>query len=216
MFVPKAHVEVTKSIEKASDYCSKSASRVMGPFTYPDKHAGYQKCCSFKFDTAEPWQRLVIDIIQTEPDDRTIHWFWSEEGKKGKSLLCKFLYLNFGAIVLGNKTNDALYLAKRYPQANCFLFDFPRTSLEYINYGLIENLKNGLFFSGKYESEMVCRPSPHIFCFANTPPKWKDMSLDRWKVYNVDSVEAVLTPTPTSEQLASLAHSSYQSCYLRD
>ena len=33
----------------------------------------------------------VVDILKTEPDERTIHWFWEPKGNVGKTTLCKWL-----------------------------------------------------------------------------------------------------------------------------
>jgi hypothetical protein len=48
--------------------------------------------------------------------------------------------------------------------------------------GALEPVKNGLFFSSKYGSEMAVFNPPHVICFANFKPKEVAMSADRWKV----------------------------------
>lgn len=54
------------------------------------------------------------------------------------------------------------------------------------SYKALEALKNGIFFSGKYESGMVnSYGSPHVFVFANFEPEWEYFSQDRWKVYEI-------------------------------
>ena len=47
----------------------------------------------------------------------------------------------------------------------------------------MEAIKNGCFFSGKYESGMVRFNSPHILVFANEPPERTKLSQDRWCVF---------------------------------
>ena len=39
----------------------------------------------------------VVDILKTEPDERTIHWFWEPKGNVGKTTLCKWLVVKRGA-----------------------------------------------------------------------------------------------------------------------
>ena len=50
-----------------------------------------------------PWQKGLIDIGNSEPNDRTLHWIWSQEGNLGKTTFCKYLTMTYGAIPLGGK-----------------------------------------------------------------------------------------------------------------
>ena len=43
------------------------------------------------------WQQKILDIIQTEPNSRTINIVYDPEGGKGKTYLCKYLTANHGA-----------------------------------------------------------------------------------------------------------------------
>jgi len=49
----------------------------------------------------------------------------------------------------------------------------------------LESIKNGLFFSGKYESTQVVMNSPHLIIFANEPPDKSKMSADRWHIVRI-------------------------------
>lgn len=62
------------------------------------------------------------------------------------------------------------------------IIDIPRYNMDYISYGGMEEIKNGCFFSSKYEGGMVLMNSPHVIVFANQPPDEGMMSKDRWKV----------------------------------
>jgi hypothetical protein len=42
------------------------------------------------------------------------------------------------------------------------IYDVPRTAENFVNYGVLEQVKNGLFFSSKYESEMAVFNPPHV------------------------------------------------------
>lgn len=63
--------------------------------------------------------------------------------------------------------------------------DCPRSQQDYINYGAIEQIKNGLIFSGKYEGTQLVFNSPHVIVFANEPPDYSKMSMDRWNVVQI-------------------------------
>jgi len=60
------------------------------------------------------------------------------------------------------------------------IFDVPRTNSNHVSYQAIEQIKNGKFFSPKYESGMCRFNKPHIVIFANEPPNTSMLSEDRW------------------------------------
>ena len=56
-----------------------------------------------------PWQKEIEDLSMTEPDGRTIHWYWENEGGVGKSSFCKYMYIKHGAITIqGGKLADIM------------------------------------------------------------------------------------------------------------
>lgn len=68
------------------------------------------------------------------------------------------------------------------PRLDGILIDIPRSVAE-LDMNVIESIKNGLFFNGKYESQMVSYKIPHVFIFANRPPsqaEYGSLSVDRW------------------------------------
>ena len=68
------------------------------------------------------------------------------------------------------------------------MFDVPRSSQQYISYTGIEEIKNGIFSSPKYESCMVAMPPPHVVVLCNIPPDYTDtdLSSDRISEWCVD------------------------------
>lgn len=137
-----------------------------------------------------PWQLAILNMINNEPDDRSINWYWENEGGIGKSAFTKYLCVKHKALCVSGKSSDCKYAIikyneekKKYPKI--VIFDIPRTNLEYINYEAIESIKNGCFFSGKYESSQVIMNSPHIIIFANSPPDKRKLSQDRWNIINL-------------------------------
>lgn len=73
------------------------------------------------------------------------------------------------------------------------VYDVPRTTADFISYTALESLKNGCFFSGKYEGGQVLMPHPHVVVFANQRPDESKMSADRWKLYYIDSATQTAT-----------------------
>lgn len=183
------HWEYCRSWRKACLYCSKADSRI-GLCWTNIKDFKFQKQVKDPLSdkTLYGWQDDIIKLIKTEPDDRSIYWFWELQGNAGKSSLCKHLVLKHNAIVVGGRTRDALYAIserlKSGKDVKIVIFDIPRGCD--VNYLTIENIKNGCCFAPKYESNMLVFDSPHILCFSNNQPCLFNLSLDRWKIYCID------------------------------
>lgn len=177
----RAHYEKARDAQKSFDYCMKD-----GDFVTNKKM--HRKIKFPNFDLK--WEIDILNLISSEPDDRTIYWLWSENGSVGKTTFVKYLCLEKGCRVLPEKKNDAYHaiceLLKNDIFFDSFIFDIPRSSLDYINYGVIEKVKDGCFYSGKYEGGQCIYPCPHVICFANELPDESAMSKDRWVIINID------------------------------
>jgi len=137
------------------------------------------------------WQEDLYIWCQEEPNDRSIVWVTDYEGNAGKTSWCKTMVIQHDAIVLEGKSTDMFHgLVSFYERKGYYpsivLIDIPRESLGYINYAAIEKIKNGLLFSGKYESNLLVFNPPHVIVFANNMPKLSAFSLDRWNIFEID------------------------------
>lgn len=185
--VKGAHWEKMKgTTEQAIRYASKEDTRVDGPWFYGVKRPIELKY--LKYEDMYDWQKEVVDLCKEEPDDRSIRWYWEPDGGVGKSALVRHLCIEQDAIVMSGKAADMKYGIAQYAEKNMgngprvVIFDVPRSNLEYLSYTGIEEIKNGTFYSSKYESGMVLINPPHVLVFANEPPKYEAMSADRWRV----------------------------------
>ncbi len=150
-----------------------------------------------KFHNMEllPWQEEFRQLFYDAQDEdrgntRWVFWVWSEEGKVGKSWLANYLKYTLTAFVTENsKTADIKYA---YDGEHVVVFDFVRSSLDHINYEIIEILKNGRYINTKYESRDFEFYVPRIVCFANEPPDMTKLSEDRWRIYKI--VDGQLKP----------------------
>ncbi len=52
------------------------------------------------------WEKDILVIVEEEPDDRTIYWYWSEKGNLGKTTFCKYLCIEHEACLLSGKGAD--------------------------------------------------------------------------------------------------------------
>ena len=135
----------------------------------------------------------MIDLVDKEPDNRSIHWYYDYKGGTGKSALVKLLCYKYDAVVCSGKASDMKYMIVKYNEKNgvypkVVIFDIPRSIKDYVSYSGIEEIKNGCFASSKYECEMVLMNSPHILCFANEIPEFEKLSKDRWKITDLNPV----------------------------
>lgn len=143
-----------------------------------------------------PWQEDVIKMVSSPCDnDRVINWYYDENGNAGKTVLAKFLTTNHGALFLSNqKSADVACIYDGHP---IVCFNFSRTTCDRINYEIMENLKDGILMSGKYQPVQKVFKSPHVLVFANFKPKEEAMSSDRWNVVDLSTRKRPrLTITP--------------------
>ena len=165
-------------------YCSKECNKII-------HSAGIvipKPIVKMTYDMLREDQKRITDLFVEDEDPlfgRKVYWFWEKEGCWGKSIVCKYMIDNMGAFVVQGKNNDILcgisaYIEKFGDCPRVVIFDIPRVNDNHISYQAIESLKNGFFFSGKYESGMVRFNSPHILVFANEEPEDYNLSKDRW------------------------------------
>ena len=180
----KAHWEKCKRIKESIIYTQKDDTRTGRIFVKGLRIVRPVKC--LLTEQLYAWQREIVELTETVPDDRTINWYWEPIGNVGKSQLMRYLVIQKGALLVSGKSADI-----KYQIANCkqppdlIIYDIPRTAENYINWTALEEIKNGIFCSSKYESQMVVMNSPHIICFANFEPNVEVMSADRWRVVKI-------------------------------
>lgn len=149
------------------------------------------------------WQEAVVAECETVPNDRKIKWFWESDGGTGKSALVRYLVKNHGALVCAGKAGDMKYsIVKVHEESGdwpeLIIFDIPRTSMGYLSYSGMEEIKNGCFANTKYESSTVLMPHPHVICFANEEPDRAKMSADRWDVTHIAVPQSGFDTVPNS------------------
>lgn len=177
---PTIHWEATKSVKASLAYCTKVESRTGRQWVH-----GIEIPEELRLERPRGWQITVMDIIVTQPDVRTINWFWEPDGGVGKTSLCKYLVAKHDAVILSGKSNDMFHMLSKCRKRNLVIINVPRSTQDFVNYGAIEAIKDGLIFSGKYEGTMLVFNSPHVIVFANEPPYEEKMSADRWNIVRI-------------------------------
>jgi len=183
----RIHWEKCRDVKAAIIYCSKDDTfdgERWCNFTLPPKQRPLKL---IKEEQFYGWQNDIIEIIKAEPDDRSIYWFWEADGGIGKTQFCKYLCVKYNACIMSGKAADCKYGIVKFHEERGYypelvVFDIPRCNHDFISYDAIESIKNGLFFSGKYEGCQIVFNSPHVICFANETPEMYKLSADRWRI----------------------------------
>lgn len=156
-----------------------------------------------------PWQQQIIDIVESPEDDRTVNWIQDRDGYQGKSFLVKYLVCKYHCILGDGKKADVNYQIAKFQEEmdplmielDLVLLDIPRYSKEYVNYGLLEKVKDGVINSGKYEGKQILLdPIPHVFVFSNAPPNLELLTADRWNIINLDPPKVLFEDDSSSDE----------------
>lgn len=129
------------------------------------------------------WQAELDEMIKEEADDRIIQFVVDAEGNKGKSWLTRYWFserTDMQRLSVG-KRDDLAYAIDTSKRV--FVFDIPRGQLEYLQYSVLESLKDQMVFSPKYESSAkVIRHKVHVVVFTNEEPDVTKMTIDRFNI----------------------------------
>ncbi len=178
-----AHIEVCRNVRASEIYCTKEETRTGKIYT------NYFK---FKVGLKDPmkglvpyaWQTDILELIKGDADYRSINWYWEATGCAGKTTLAKSICIRHkDAIYVSGKASDIKYaICSMKTKPRIVIWDIPRSLEEYVSWDSIESIKNGIFFSGKYEGGMCIFDPPHIVVFSNFEPDRTKLSMDRWNI----------------------------------
>lgn len=190
-----AHIEKRRGTkQQAIDYCKKDGK------WHSNFPLSMMESLLKEYEKTEwyGWQSKVIALYDEPVHNRHIHWFVDDIGNSGKSYLTRFLYLKHQVLIGSGKKQDVFHqVAKRLDETTgavkpfrMVILDIPRHQAEFTNYGLLEELKNGIIMSGKYEGGTFVFPIPHVIVFSNSEPDQTKFSQDRWKIHRMNEVNS--------------------------
>ena len=128
------------------------------------------------------WQSQILNLLEHQ-NDRVVLWVVDEAGGKGKTTLAKMLIATKGAFYVTNgKTADVGYA---YDGQEYVVLDYTRDYENYVNYSIIEQMKNGILFTSKYQSKTKVFKPAKVVVFSNFQPDKTKLSSDRWKIIDL-------------------------------
>lgn len=127
------------------------------------------------------WQTKAVEMIENQ-NDREILFIVDKTGNSGKTCLCKWLMRHKGAgCFRGGKHSD---IAEAYNYEEIVVFDMARASdQEKWPWQPIESFKDGMIFSGKYQSQnKICKNPVKVVVLANVDIDMDRLSEDRYRI----------------------------------
>lgn len=135
------------------------------------------------------WQSTLAHRLESTPDARTVDFIVDPLGNNGKTWFCQYMvtahpdkvqYLRIG------KREDLCYAIDT--EKSIFLFDIPRAQMEFLQYNVLEQIKDRMIFSSKYQSGLkLIRHAVHVVCFCNELPNMEKMSIDRFNIIELSN-----------------------------
>lgn len=187
--------QTLKDVDNTSDYANKSDSHdgvFREKWGFPTEIKHY---CMFN-----TWQQWLLDTVtQTEPDLRKVYWFWSKNGKLGKTALLKWIAdKHNGQFCLGGTARNISNLIYHTDMdtCRCMMFALALEDEKNVNYKAIEHIKDGLCQNMKsHTNGTKIYNAPHVIIFANYPPDTTKLIKDRWIIHQIDWMNEVKGPS---------------------
>lgn len=139
--------------------------------------------CVIESGTPNEWQKELEERLNGEADDRKVLFYIDEQGGKGKSWFQRYYFSKYpgrAQLFTFGKRDDTAYMIDESHKV--FFFNIPRTAMEHLNYHLLEQIKDRVVQSNKYESRIkVFAHKTHVVVFSNEYPDMTKMSQDRFE-----------------------------------
>lgn len=128
------------------------------------------------------WQERLVEVVKSPPHDRKIYFVVDVQGCGGKTTFGLWLSRTFDnvQILQPGKKSDMAYCLK--DSTTTLIVDCPRCRSEYFQYDFLEEVKNGMVFSTKYQSRTKELDPCHVIVFMNEMPDMTKLSQDRYEI----------------------------------
>ena len=131
-----------------------------------------------------PWQQDLEALLEVDADDRVIRFYVDADGGKGKTWFQQYYFTKYPdkVQILGVGRREDLTYALDVSKS-IFFFNVPRDGMQFLQYTVLEQLKDRMVFSTKYQSCLkLYRTNVHVCVFSNEFPDESKMSADRFVI----------------------------------
>lgn len=133
------------------------------------------------------WQVELETALDDEADDRGVLFYVDPDGGKGKTWFIRRMLSKMPdrvQVLSAGKRDDLAHAID--PLKSIFLFNIPRDAMEFMQYSILEMLKDRMVFSPKYSSRMkILNAVPHVVVFSNEEPDQTKMTGDRYIMHHI-------------------------------
>ena len=203
------NVDIQFNFEEMKNYCLKESRFISEEYSgkiykhqwemdFLERKPQLKKVLKDPFE----WQKFLKEqVIEKNPDDRTVDWIIDPIGNTGKSsfarayvsnlptdgILMKIDNLDRMELTLIKKIED--YRKKYYKDPKVLFFDFPRASDStkiILATALMEDAKSGHLettFSGNHREIEIS--DVHVVVLSNNAPDLSVLSVDRWRLWRL-------------------------------
>ena len=133
------------------------------------------------------WQRELEQQLGGEPDERSVTFLVDGDGNSGKSWFAAYMMkkepMKTQILRIGKRDDLAHSID---PRKSIFIFDIPRGQLQYLQYNVLESIKDGYVFSPKYESTLKeIEHNCHVVVMCNEKPDMSALTEDRYNIITI-------------------------------
>ncbi|QUS52615.1 replication protein A [Mute swan feces associated circular virus 13] len=138
------------------------------------------------------WQRTIDQRVrpdgQFNHNDRRVFVIVDTVGNSGKSFMTRWWLSDIdikSQVLMVGRRDDLAHAIDA--ECELFIFDIPRGELQFFQWSIVEQLKNGIIFSPKYQSgnKFLRKGSATVVVFTNEEPDRTKLSKDRWCITRI-------------------------------
>lgn len=185
--IQEGNTDMNYFLENHSDFYMRGKGFIQEYIRFNRKNKDVAKHPLYKWQVSL-WRHLCLPA-----NDREIIFVVDPIGNTGKSWFARYfneVHDNSSQILSAGRAADMAHALSE--NIRVLLIDCPRMRLEYFPYDFVEQVKNGLVFSPKYDSKVkYSNEIPHVVVFMNEMPKTENLSADRVKIISISKEDCV-------------------------
>jgi len=201
------HLSPTSGANSKNDfYVMKEETRLEGPWSSQDPEPVKVPWDLEDLHQLYPWQEKLMEMSCLR-ELRKVNVVIDTKGGIGKTTFVRYMMVHGYAqlIPFCNDYKDILRMVMDMPKSPCYLVDMPRAiSKEGLVpfFAAVESIKSGYAYDDRYRFKQETFDPPVIIMFTNKEPDYHLLTDDRWSLWKVDDLKALVKfeglPSPSA------------------